>query len=210
MLRKEERAETQRERRAEKIGDREREEKERKGEKEKKKEEKERKEEEETEKNEEKKQKKENTTNTEQVNVEKRKMPSRVVGELNNQEEEEEDEQQQKQGEIKGKSQTNEQTREHHLDERARARDMRIMFCHDMAGGYRADSHVQGVWGCGAFKEYNFYHWELVHVFVYFSHHRITVPPPGERTPYVCTCCVQPHVHPCAHLLRFSFWLIIE
>ncbi|KAI9279206.1 glycosyl hydrolase family 85-domain-containing protein [Umbelopsis sp. AD052] len=50
----------------------------------------------------------------------------------------------------------------------------KLLLCHDMAGGYREDEMVQGndyetIWSCQT--------WHLVDIFVYFSHHRITIPP---------------------------------
>ena len=52
----------------------------------------------------------------------------------------------------------------------------RLLVCHDMAGGYGADAPVQGCADCGAFR---LLHWHAVDVFVYFSHHLVTLPPPG-------------------------------
>ena len=45
-----------------------------------------------------------------------------------------------------------------------------------MAGGYGADAAVQGCADCGTFR---LLHWHAVDVFVYFSHHLVTLPPPG-------------------------------
>lgn len=45
--------------------------------------------------------------------------------------------------------------------------------CHDMAGGYLDDRFATG---CATEHIYNFYNWQFVDTFIYFSHHRITVP----------------------------------
>ncbi|XP_032831936.2 cytosolic endo-beta-N-acetylglucosaminidase [Petromyzon marinus] len=52
----------------------------------------------------------------------------------------------------------------------------RTLVCHDMMGGYLDDRFVQGV--CSD-EPYSFYHWAHVDVFIYFSHHTVTVPPVG-------------------------------
>lgn len=52
----------------------------------------------------------------------------------------------------------------------------RFLCCHDMRGGYLEDRLVQGG---GDGKGYTFRHWSLIDTFVYFSHHLVTVPPPG-------------------------------
>ena len=43
-----------------------------------------------------------------------------------------------------------------------------------MAGGYHEDRFVNGSPNC---NEYIFSHWNMVDIFVYFSHHFITIPP---------------------------------
>ncbi|KAK9845515.1 hypothetical protein WJX81_008418 [Elliptochloris bilobata] len=52
----------------------------------------------------------------------------------------------------------------------------RLLVCHDMAGGYGSDAAVQGCGDAGAFR---LLHWHAIDVFVYFSHHLVTLPPPG-------------------------------
>lgn len=61
-----------------------------------------------------------------------------------------------------------------HIDD-ALHRQQRI-HCHDMAGGYLDDRFATG---CATEHIYNFYNWQFVDTFIYFSHHRITVPPVG-------------------------------
>ncbi|PIN14587.1 Mannosyl-glycoprotein endo-beta-N-acetylglucosaminidase [Handroanthus impetiginosus] len=52
----------------------------------------------------------------------------------------------------------------------------RILVCHDMKGGYTSDDKlVQGGTNPDA---YAIWHWYLIDVFVYFSHHLVTLPPP--------------------------------
>ncbi|KAF7776476.1 CAZyme family GH85 [Agaricus bisporus var. burnettii] len=46
----------------------------------------------------------------------------------------------------------------------------RLLVCHDYKGGYVEDP--QGL-------SYTFNYWSLCESFVYFSHHRVTIPPPG-------------------------------
>ncbi|XP_039715797.1 cytosolic endo-beta-N-acetylglucosaminidase [Pteropus medius] len=52
----------------------------------------------------------------------------------------------------------------------------RTLLCHDMMGGYLDDRFVQG---SAAQNPYTFYHWQYVDIFVYFSHHTVTIPPVG-------------------------------
>ncbi|XP_050455330.1 cytosolic endo-beta-N-acetylglucosaminidase [Cataglyphis hispanica] len=52
----------------------------------------------------------------------------------------------------------------------------RTLICHDMKGGYLEDRFL---WGSTSHDSYIFYHWSIVDVFVYFSHHFVTVPPCG-------------------------------
>ncbi|XP_058284845.1 cytosolic endo-beta-N-acetylglucosaminidase isoform X2 [Hylobates moloch] len=52
----------------------------------------------------------------------------------------------------------------------------RTLLCHDMMGGYLDDRFIQG---SVAQTPYAFYHWQCIDVFVYFSHHTVTIPPVG-------------------------------
>ncbi|XP_059527383.1 cytosolic endo-beta-N-acetylglucosaminidase isoform X1 [Myotis daubentonii] len=56
------------------------------------------------------------------------------------------------------------------------SRRPRTLLCHDMMGGYLDDRFIQG---SGARSPYTFYHWQYIDIFVYFSHHLVTVPPVG-------------------------------
>ncbi|XP_066917275.1 cytosolic endo-beta-N-acetylglucosaminidase-like isoform X2 [Clytia hemisphaerica] len=50
----------------------------------------------------------------------------------------------------------------------------KTLLCHDMRGGYLQDRFDQGYPSTDC---YSFYHWHLVDVFCYFSHHFVTIPP---------------------------------
>ncbi|XP_042523110.1 cytosolic endo-beta-N-acetylglucosaminidase isoform X1 [Dipodomys spectabilis] len=52
----------------------------------------------------------------------------------------------------------------------------RTLLCHDMMGGYLEDRFIQGA---AVQTPYSFYHWQYVDIFVYFSHHTVTIPPVG-------------------------------
>ncbi|XP_075418425.1 cytosolic endo-beta-N-acetylglucosaminidase [Tenrec ecaudatus] len=52
----------------------------------------------------------------------------------------------------------------------------RTLVCHDMMGGYLDDRFIQG---SSARQPYSFYHWQYIDIFVYFSHHMVTIPPVG-------------------------------
>lgn len=52
---------------------------------------------------------------------------------------------------------------------------VRMLMCQDMKGGYlEGESSLEG---CGSDGHYLFWHWWQVDVFVYFSHHLVTIPP---------------------------------
>ncbi|CAF4953639.1 unnamed protein product [Pieris macdunnoughi] len=50
----------------------------------------------------------------------------------------------------------------------------KTIVCHDMANGYHDDSMIDGT---GNSDAYSFYNWGGVDIFIYFSHHLITIPP---------------------------------
>jgi endo-beta-N-acetylglucosaminidase D len=51
---------------------------------------------------------------------------------------------------------------------------LHTLSCHDMMGGYTEDSRCLGI---DRFNAYSFRHWRLIDLFVYFSHHLVTIPP---------------------------------
>lgn len=50
----------------------------------------------------------------------------------------------------------------------------RTLVCHDMKNGYLEDKYISSV---NIGNGYCFYRWSQIDIFVYFSHHFITVPP---------------------------------
>ncbi|KAM6164041.1 cytosolic endo-beta-N-acetylglucosaminidase isoform 2-T2 [Rhynchocyon petersi] len=54
------------------------------------------------------------------------------------------------------------------------SRRPRTLLCHDMMGGYLEDRFIQG---SATPSPYSFYHWQSIDIFVYFSHHTVTIPP---------------------------------
>ncbi|XP_064126696.1 cytosolic endo-beta-N-acetylglucosaminidase isoform X1 [Loxodonta africana] len=56
------------------------------------------------------------------------------------------------------------------------SRRPRTLLCHDMMGGYLDDRFIQG---STVPSPYSFYHWQYIDIFVYFSHHLVTIPPVG-------------------------------
>ncbi|KAF9551339.1 hypothetical protein EC957_009223 [Mortierella hygrophila] len=61
------------------------------------------------------------------------------------------------------------------LSNQAQLRDCKVIVCHDMAGGYAEDARPQGN---DYDKIYSIQYWNHVDIFIYFSHYRITIPPP--------------------------------
>lgn len=60
---------------------------------------------------------------------------------------------------------------------RGRPEDPKILLCHDhLLGCYQADRFVHG---CTKSQAYRFHHWQVIDSFVYYSHHMVTIPPPG-------------------------------
>ncbi|KAF7247448.1 Cytosolic endo-beta-N-acetylglucosaminidase [Varanus komodoensis] len=59
----------------------------------------------------------------------------------------------------------------------------RTLVCHDMMGGYLEDSVKQDrclqwfIQGAAVRDPYVFYHWHYIDLFIYFSHHTVTIPP---------------------------------
>ncbi|KAF9958399.1 hypothetical protein BGZ70_009198 [Mortierella alpina] len=54
-------------------------------------------------------------------------------------------------------------------------KDCKVIACHDMAGGYKEDFLPQGNEYSGI---YSMQYWSHIDTFIYFSHHRIGIPPP--------------------------------
>lgn len=50
------------------------------------------------------------------------------------------------------------------------------MICHDHGGGYYDDCWLHGFSSRNI--DYRFYYWQNTHVFIYFSHERVAIPPP--------------------------------
>lgn len=51
----------------------------------------------------------------------------------------------------------------------------KVVYCHDMAGGYLKADREFGM--TDVYPAFRFTRWHLIDVFVYFSHHFITLPP---------------------------------
>jgi mannosyl-glycoprotein endo-beta-N-acetylglucosaminidase len=63
------------------------------------------------------------------------------------------------------------------LQNRSNDSKRRLIVCHDMMGGYKEDNLINGQEGND--KIYTFQYWQLCDVFIYFSHNRISFPPPS-------------------------------
>ncbi|XP_075559810.1 cytosolic endo-beta-N-acetylglucosaminidase-like [Dermacentor variabilis] len=59
---------------------------------------------------------------------------------------------------------------------RGKPEDPRTIFCHDMGGGYNEDRFIHG---CHERHVYRFHHWQIIDTFIHYSHHMVTIPPPG-------------------------------
>uniref|UniRef100_A0A6B2KYC7 FBA domain-containing protein n=1 Tax=Arcella intermedia TaxID=1963864 RepID=A0A6B2KYC7_9EUKA len=55
-------------------------------------------------------------------------------------------------------------------------KEPQVIHCHDMAGNYLEDRLIHG--GTSSYV-YNFKYWQFIDIFIYFSHDRITIPPPS-------------------------------
>ncbi|KAI9103218.1 glycosyl hydrolase family 85-domain-containing protein [Phlyctochytrium arcticum] len=55
-----------------------------------------------------------------------------------------------------------------------------LILCHDMGGGYNEDKYPQGTRGINSLScAWTLQYWQYVDIFIYFTHYRITIPPPG-------------------------------
>jgi mannosyl-glycoprotein endo-beta-N-acetylglucosaminidase len=50
----------------------------------------------------------------------------------------------------------------------------KFLVCHDMKNNYLDDKYYQG---SNESKSFEFYHWQYIDIFIYFSHHFVTIPP---------------------------------
>jgi len=64
--------------------------------------------------------------------------------------------------------------RELTLAKTASKKQPQLIVCHDMRNNYLDDRYFQG---SNSSDDYSFYHWNLIDIFIYFSHHFVTVPP---------------------------------
>ncbi|KAL0478585.1 hypothetical protein AKO1_008157 [Acrasis kona] len=64
------------------------------------------------------------------------------------------------------------------LRTRSSIKKQKLIHCHDMMGGYINHSDSQSLGG-SRLHCYNFRFWQYIDIFVYFSHYRVTIPPPG-------------------------------
>ncbi|CAG9856286.1 unnamed protein product [Phyllotreta striolata] len=53
----------------------------------------------------------------------------------------------------------------------------KVLVCHDYKGGYQADRYLHNSDEDIVGQGYTFYNWSQIDIFVYFSHHFITIPP---------------------------------
>jgi mannosyl-glycoprotein endo-beta-N-acetylglucosaminidase len=53
-------------------------------------------------------------------------------------------------------------------------KERKFLVCHDMKNNYLEDKYYQG---SNESKSFEFYHWQYIDMFIYFSHHFVTIPP---------------------------------
>ena len=80
---------------------------------------------------------------------------------------------------------------------------VKTLVCHDMMGGYLQDRFLDGVKEDG----YYFRHWSNIDIFVYFSHHFLTIPPPQTGIFQMGSWDLTYFQHPSAFLL-ISYWIL--
>lgn len=62
------------------------------------------------------------------------------------------------------------------IQKRIKNSGQKVIHCHDMMGGYQDDRFLQNG---EKYHIYNFKYWSYIDIFIYFSHWRITIPPPS-------------------------------
>ncbi|KAL3203537.1 hypothetical protein MRX96_011908 [Rhipicephalus microplus] len=62
---------------------------------------------------------------------------------------------------------------------RGKRGEPKTIFCHDMDGNYKEDRFI---YGTDEAQGYRFHHWQVIDTFIYYSHHMVTIPPPGWIT----------------------------
>ena len=90
-----------------------------------------------------------------------------------------------------------------------------MLVCHDMQGGYGQDSMLDGSEDP---EYYTITHWHLIDIFVYFSHHLVTIPPPSwtncchlHGVKVNLTCHILPQTRtPMSTVISFLLWLLLR